>query len=87
LRFWARYRRRLAGAARWIYVVTAALALYFNCFVAVVQSFLKIPALHAKAPTGKEPPFAIAQCLVLAIFVVLTYLAARRFHVVPVRST
>jgi hypothetical protein len=84
---WARYAGRLAGAARWIYVVTAAIALYLNCFVAVVQSFLKIPSLHALAPTGKEPPFAIAQCVVLAIFVVLTYLAAKRFHVVPVRST
>ena len=37
---WARYRRRLAGAARWIYVVTAAVALYFNCFVAVVLAVL-----------------------------------------------
>jgi hypothetical protein len=36
------------------------MALYLNCFVAVVQSFLKIPALHALAPTGSEPPFVVA---------------------------
>lgn len=84
---WARYGARLAGASRWIYVVTAAMALYLNCFVAVAQAFLKIPALHALAPTGSEPPFLVAQCLVLAIFVWLTYAAAKRFHVVPVRST
>ena len=84
---WARYGGRLAGPSRWIYVVTAAVALYLNCFVAVVQSFLKIPALHALAPTGSEPPFLIAQLLVLAIFVWLTWRAAKRFHVAPMRST
>ena len=83
---WARYGAHLAGSARWIYVVSAAVALYFNCFVAVVQAFLKIPALHALAPTGSEPPFLIAQCLVLAIFVWLTWRAAKRFHAAPVRT-
>lgn len=83
---WARYGGRLAGASRWIYVVSAAVALYLNCFVAVVQAFLKIPALHALAPTGSEPPFLIAQTVVLAIFVWLTWLAAKRFHAVPVRT-
>jgi len=68
-------------------VVTAAMALYLNCFVAVVQSFLKIPALHALAPTGSEPPFVVAQSVVLAIFIWLTWPAAKRFHVVLVRST
>ena len=84
---WARYEGRLAGASRWIYVVSAAVALYLNCFVAVVQAFLKIPALHALAPTGSEPPFLIAQTVVLAIFVWLTWRAAKRFHAVPVRAT
>jgi hypothetical protein len=68
-------------------VITAAIALYFNCFVAVVQAFEKIPALHALAPTQKEPPFAIAQLLVLAIFVWLTWRAAKRFRVASVRTT
>jgi hypothetical protein len=82
----ARYGRQMAGSWRWIYIVTAAIALYLNCFVAVVQSFLKIPALHAMAPNGNEPPFLVAQCIVLAIFVWLTWLAAKRFHIEPVRS-
>lgn len=76
----ARYGRNLAGSWRAVYVITAAIALYFNCFVAVVQAFLKIPALHALAPHGNEPPFLVAQIVVLAIFVWLTYRAARRFH-------
>jgi len=82
----ARYTYRLTGAWRGTYVVTAAIALYFNCVVAVIQAFEKIPALHAMAPTQSEPPFLVAQCVVLAIFIWLTYLAAKRFHVVPVRS-
>ncbi len=43
----ARYARHMEGSWRWIYVVSAVVALYFNVFVAVVQSFLKIPAVHA----------------------------------------
>ena len=77
---WARYSRRLEGGARRTYIVTAALALYLNCFVGVIQAFAKIPALHALAPTQKEPPFLVAQLVVLALFIWLTILAAKRFH-------
>ena len=70
----------LDGGWRLTYVVTAAMALYFNCFAAVVQLFAKIPALKATAPTQTEPSFMVAQGVVLAIFVVLTYLAAKRFR-------
>jgi hypothetical protein len=77
----ARYVQRLAGAWRWIYVVCAVLALYLNSFVAVVQSFLKVPSLKALAPTQKEPPFLVAQLAVMAIFMVLGTLAVRRFQV------
>jgi len=83
---WARYEARLAGSSRWIYVVSAAVALYLNCFVAVVQAFMKIPALHALAPTGSEPAFLVAQTVVLAIFVWLTWQAAKRFHAAAVRA-
>src|SRR5712664_2852657 len=38
----ARYGVHLAGAWRWIYVVSASLVLYLNVFVAVVQAFLKL---------------------------------------------
>jgi hypothetical protein len=75
----ARYALQLRGAGRWLYVVCASIALYFNVFVLVAQSFEKVPALHALAPTQKEPPFAIAQLAVLIIFVTLTVLAVKRF--------
>lgn len=74
------YAFRLAGPWRWIYVVTALVALYLNTFVAVVQAFLKIPPISALAPTQSEPPFLIAQLLLLAIFVGLGVLAVRRFR-------
>lgn len=76
----AYYAFHLRGAWRWIYVVAAMAALYLNCFVAVIQSFAKIPALHALAPTQSEPPFLIAQLVVLALFVVLGFLSVRKFH-------
>ena len=76
----ARYAFHLAGAWRWIYVVSAVVALYFNFFVLVVQSFLHIPALHVLAPKGSEPPFAIAQGVVLVLFILAGILAVKRFH-------
>jgi hypothetical protein len=75
----ARYGRRLAGAWRWIYAVTAMIALYFNVFVLVVQLFQKVPALKALAPTQSEPPFAVVQLVVLAAFAALTVTAAIKF--------
>lgn len=56
------------GAPR-TYGIAAAVALYLNCFVLVVQAFQKIALLNALAPTGSEPPFAIVQALVLAGFI------------------
>jgi hypothetical protein len=76
----AYYGFRLAGAWRWIYVVTAIAALYLDVFVGVFQSFLKIPAVHALAPTQSEPPFFVAQAVVLVLFVLLGFFAVRRFH-------
>jgi hypothetical protein len=76
----AYYGFRLAGAWRWIYVVTAIAALYLDVFVGVFQSFLKIPAVHALAPTQSEPPFFVAQAVVLVLFVVLGFFAVRKFH-------
>ena len=76
----ALYGFHLKGAWRTVYVVTALLALYFNAFVGVVQAFDKIAPLKALAPTGSEPPFLVAQLVVLAAFVALGVLATRRFH-------
>ena len=84
---YARYPRQLAGHWRWIYVVTAVIALYFNVFVAVVQAFEKVPALKVMAPTQTEPPFKLTQLVVLALFVVLGIVAAIRFRNEAIRTT
>lgn len=76
----ALYVFHLAGAWRKIYVATALAALYLNCFVLVVQMFQKLPRLNALAPNQSEPPFQIAQGLLLLAFIVLGVMAARRFH-------
>jgi hypothetical protein len=75
---YARYARQLVGGWRATYVIGAVTALYLNVFVLVVQSFLKVPALNALAPTQSEPPFAVAQLLVLVVFIVLGIFATRR---------
>jgi H+/Cl- antiporter ClcA len=61
-------------------VVTALLALYLNIFVLIVQLFQKVPTLKALAPNQSEPPFQIAQLATLALFIVITVLAVRRFR-------
>lgn len=76
----ARYSMHMAGRWRAVYVITAVVALYLNCFVLVVQSFLKVPFLHALAPKGNEPAFLVAQLAVMALFIVLGIRAAKRFH-------
>ena len=76
----ALYALHLAGPWRWIYVVSAVVALYLNVFVGVVQAFQKLPLLASLAPTQSEPPFLIAQSVVLVIFVVLGIVAVRSFH-------
>lgn len=79
----ALYAKRLAGVWRGAYVISAALALYFNVFVLIVQSFEKMPALKALAPTQSEAPFKIAQLVTLVLFAVLTIAAFRRFRSEP----
>ena len=76
----AKYSFQLAGAWRWIYVIGAVTALYLNVFVGIVQAFRKWPFLISLAPTQSEPPFIAAQSLVLAAFVALGVVSARRFH-------
>ncbi|WP_332680608.1 hypothetical protein [Bosea sp. (in: a-proteobacteria)] len=76
----ALYARGLRGGWRRSYAITAMLSFYLLIFVLVAQLFLKLPALNAMAPTQSEPPFAIAQGVVLATFLALTVLAARRFN-------
>jgi hypothetical protein len=86
LAVFARYGRHLAGAWRWIYVVTAMVALYLNVFVLIAQLFEKVPALRVLAPTQTEAPFAVVQLLTLAVFLVSTIFAANRFRVAVQRK-
>jgi hypothetical protein len=76
----ALYGKHMAGGWRRGYVYTAMICQYLNVFVLVVQLFQKVPALKAIAPNGKEPPFAIAQGIVLVIFAWLIIRAAKRFR-------
>ena len=74
------YFYRLAGAWRWIYVVSALVALWFNVFVLIVQAFQKIPFLQPLAPTQSEPAFQIAQGAALVVFIAMGIFAVRKFH-------
>jgi hypothetical protein len=76
----ALYVFRLGGAWRWLYVAAALFAFYLNAFVAVVQAFQKIPTLAPLAPTQSEPPFLVAQLVLLALFICVGIAAVRRFR-------
>jgi hypothetical protein len=78
----ARYALHLSGVWRGAYVIAALSALYLNVFVLVVQAFEKVSFLRSLAPTQKELPFAATQLALLALFVVLTILAVKRFRTV-----
>jgi len=77
---YARYSKRMAGGWRVTWLTTAIMAQWFNCFVLVAQLFLKVPALHELAPEGKEPPFAIAQGVVLLAFIAAGVVSLKKFR-------
>jgi len=79
----ARYLKALAGGWRRVFVLGSVLVLYLNVFVLVVQLFRRLPALIAAAPTQKEPPFAVTQLLVLALFIWLGWAADRGYRGEP----
>ncbi|HEX4342562.1 MAG TPA: hypothetical protein VH255_04180 [Verrucomicrobiae bacterium] len=81
LAIYARYYGHLEGSWRWVYVMGAVMAQYLNFFVLIVQSFQKVPSLKALAPTQTEPPFKLAQLVVLVLFAVAGTLAVMKFHV------
>lgn len=81
-----KYAFHLRGAWRWIYIVSGMMALYLNVFVLIIQLFEKVPALKALAPKQNEPPFAVSQLTVLALFIVFTILAIRKFRVGPAQA-
>lgn len=83
----ALYGKRLIGAWRWIYVLTAVTALWFNVFVLIVQSFEKLAALNPHAPQVGPPfaepvntRFAVAQGVAFVVFVILGALAVKRYR-------
>ena len=76
----ARYSRHLAGIWRGVYVIGAVFAFYLNFVVLIVQSFQKVPVLHAIAPTQTETPFIAGQIISLVAFLVLGTLATKRFR-------
>ena len=76
----ALYKEHLVGAWRWIFAITAVASLYLNVFVLIVQSFVKVSALNALAPTQTEPPFAVTQAVVLGIFILIALIAAIKFR-------
>lgn len=63
----AQYLGKLQGNWRRIHLGTALIAQWLNMVVLVVQSFQKVPALNALAPTGAEPPVLAGQALMLLI--------------------
>jgi hypothetical protein len=81
----ALYGRHQAGRWRTTYVITATLALYLNFFVLVIQSFIKIPALHALAPSipPAGPIFGAVQGVVLICFVAAGWKAVKAAPVNP----
>jgi hypothetical protein len=73
---YALYVKHLAGGWRQTYVVGAAVSLYLNVFVLVVQLFLKVPK---PAITG-GPVFGAVQLIVLIAFIVAAQRGVKRFH-------
>ena len=75
----ALYGRHLAGRWRTAFVITATLALYLNVFVLVIQSFIKIPALHGLAPSipPSGPVFGAVQGVVLIAFLLAGWRAVK----------
>ena len=77
------YLFHLGGRWRSTYIVSSLVALYLNTFVLIVQSFQKVPFLNPLAPTGSEPPFAVAQLALLVFMIWAGYRAVRLFHPSP----
>ena len=76
----ARYAFGMGSGWRPAYVVTALIAQWLNVFVLVAQLFNKVTALRALAPTQSEPPFLIAQTVVMVLFIIVGIATLRRFR-------
>jgi|AGTN01.3.fsa_nt_gi hypothetical protein len=74
----SRYVLKLAGKWRTTYSICSVVNLYLLVFVLIAQTFQKIPQFHVLAPTGTEPPFAIAQGINLIVFIAIGFVIARQ---------
>jgi phosphoglycerol transferase MdoB-like AlkP superfamily enzyme len=74
----ARYRFVLRGVWRWIYALTTVTSVYLLAFVAIAQTFQKVPALQA--PNLSAVLFTAAQVSALAVFAALAVVAVRTFR-------
>jgi hypothetical protein len=77
----ARCSQHLTGAWRRTYVISAVVALYLDVFVLVVQLLGRVAALKELAPTQTEPPFAVAQLVVMIALIVLGWIAAQKLGI------
>ena len=76
--FYALYGRGLAGGWRAAYVVTANLALYFNVFVLVVQTFEgAAPGGQRARQSASGPLFGAVQGMVLLAFLYMGWRAVK----------
>ena len=53
---------------------------YFRLFPGAIKGAQVVEFLHALAPTQSEPPFLVAQLVVLAVFIALGFVSVRKFH-------
>ncbi len=67
-------------AKRTTFILCAITTLYLNFFVLVAQLFQKVPEMKALAPTQSEPPFAVTQAVVFALFIVFALAALKGFR-------
>jgi hypothetical protein len=70
----------IALSKRWTktYIITAVFAEFLNVLVLIKQSFQKIAALRALAPTGNEPIVPICIVTALVLLAIATFLAIRK---------
>lgn len=83
----ALYVTRLRGRWYKIFAVSALITLYFDAFVAVVQSFEKVGRFHAIAPNGNERPVVIVQAILLMVFLIMAIYVVRRAPVTAKAAT
>jgi hypothetical protein len=60
--------------------MTALVAQWLNVFVLIAQLFNKVKVLQPLAPTQSEPPFLVAQTVLMILFIFIGIAALRHFR-------